>query len=85
MQELSEVQFALCAAGWTSGLLCSYEFVYKQAVESTDAFLGMMNKDPSSTCCEDLQLRVDLPKSKSLAGTATTLGKCTLPANMYIA
>ena len=48
----------------------SFEFIYKQAVETTDAFLGMMNKDPSSTCCEDLQLRVELPHAKALSGSA---------------
>ena len=40
-----------------------------------------MNKDPSSTCCEDLQLRIELPKAKSLSGKTTgspqTSAKCT--------
>jgi hypothetical protein len=35
----------------------SYEFVYKQAVRTQDAYLGMSGKDPSSTCCEDLVVR----------------------------
>ena len=38
-----------------------YEFYYKQAVETQDAFLGMGDKDPSSTQCEDIVLRVELP------------------------
>lgn len=38
-----------------------YEFIYKQAVETTDAFLGMSGKDASSACCEDLVLKVKLP------------------------
>lgn len=38
-----------------------YEFIYKQAVETTDAFLGMSGKDGSSACCEDIVLRVKLP------------------------
>ena len=49
---------------------CSFEFLYKQAVTSTDAFLGMMDKDASSACCEDLELRIDLPHAKSLSGNA---------------
>ena len=47
---------------------CSFEFLYKQAVTSTDAFLGMMDKDASSACCEDLELRIDLPDAKGLSG-----------------
>eukprot|EP00877_Chromochloris_zofingiensis_P003784 jgi/Chrzof1/13406/Cz07g31240.t1 len=47
--------------------LPSYEFIYKQAVESTDAFLGMSGKDPSSTCCEDLVVRVELPEASSIS------------------
>ena len=48
--------------------VCSFEFLYKQAVTSTDAFLGMMDKDASSACCEDLELRIDLPNVKGLSG-----------------
>lgn len=46
-----------------------FEFVYKQAVQTTDAFLGMdpMGKDPTSTSCEDLLLRVALPGVASVA------------------
>ena len=29
-----------------------YEFIYKQAIGTEDAFLGMGDKDPSSTSCE---------------------------------
>ena len=47
---------------------CSFEFLYKQAVSSTDAFLGIMDKDASSACCEDLDLRIDLPNANSLSG-----------------
>ena len=40
-----------------------HEFSYKQAVATTDAFLGMdpMGKDPTSTSCEELVLTVFLP------------------------
>ena len=52
---------------------CSFEFLYKQAVSTTDAFLGMMDKDASSACCEDVELRIDLPKAKGLSGSCTVL------------
>jgi dynein assembly factor 6, axonemal len=46
-----------------------YEFAYKQAVQTTDAFLGMdpLGKDPTSTSCEDLLLHVTLPEAASAA------------------
>ena len=44
-----------------------YEFLYKQAVTANDAFLGMGDKDPSSTQCEDLVLRVNLAGEESVA------------------
>ena len=44
-----------------------YEFLYKQAVTANDAYLGMGEKDPSSTQCEDLVLRVHLPGVRSAA------------------
>ena len=40
---------------------CRYEFMYKQAVETQDVFLGMGEKDPSSAQCEDMLLRIELP------------------------
>ena len=51
-------------------MCCRCEFLYKQAVTCTDAFLGMMDKDASSACCEDLELRIDLPHANSLSGNA---------------
>lgn len=47
---------------------CSYEFIYKQAVATTDAFLGMGGKHPGSHCCEDVVIRMQLPAVKTLAG-----------------
>jgi hypothetical protein len=47
--------------------LRSYEFIYKQAVQTTDAYLGMSGKDPSSTCCEELLVRIQLPAARSAA------------------
>lgn len=46
----------------------SYEFLYKQAVDTADNFLGMSGKDPSSSSCEDLVVRVELPEAHSAAG-----------------
>lgn len=46
----------------------SYEFMYKQSVETTDTFLGMSGKDPSSTQCEDLVVKVHLPVVATAAG-----------------
>ncbi|GLC41616.1 hypothetical protein PLESTB_000696100 [Pleodorina starrii] len=45
----------------------SYEFLYKQSVDTADNFLGMGGKDPSSTSCEDLVVRVELPEAASAA------------------
>lgn len=45
-----------------------YEFRYKQQVTTSDNFLGMSGKDPSSTCCEHLVLVVQLPHATSAAG-----------------
>lgn len=59
-----------------------YEFRYKQAVETTDVYLGLdpMGKNPTSTTCEDLVLLVTLPNVVSvgcidvdLSSTAVTL------------
>lgn len=36
-----------------------------QAVETTDAFLGMSLKDASSTCCEDIVIRIELPGTEA--------------------
>lgn len=47
--------------------LCSYDFVYKQAVETTDTYLGMSGKDPSSTQCEQIVVNIDLPNATSAA------------------
>lgn len=46
----------------------SYEFLYKQAVDTADNFLGMSGKDGSSTSCEDLVVRVELPGAAGAAG-----------------
>jgi len=44
-----------------------YEFLYRQAVGTEDAYLGSNDKDPSSTCCEGMILRVELPGTPSMA------------------
>ncbi|KAG2490866.1 hypothetical protein HYH03_010784 [Edaphochlamys debaryana] len=45
----------------------SYEFLYKQAVDTADNFLGMSGKDNSSTSCEDLVVRIELPGAEGAA------------------
>jgi len=44
-----------------------FEFMYRQAVGTEHAYLGSEDKDPSSTCCEDLILRIELPGTNSMA------------------
>lgn len=56
---------------------CSYEFLYKQAVDTADNFLGMSSKDPSSTSCEDLVVRIQLPGAEGAAGGAGVRGRGT--------
>ena len=51
-----------------SGLrIPTYEFMYKQAINTADAFLGMAhNKDPGSRSCEDMVLKIHLPGTRSM-------------------
>ena len=51
-----------------SSALPRYEFMYKQAVQSTDVFLGMSGKDESSTSCEDMVLKISLPEVAAING-----------------
>ena len=54
-------------AGEHGLLVPKYEFLYKQAVSTADAFLGMAhNKDPGSRSCEDVVCKVHLPGTKAL-------------------
>lgn len=48
---------------------CRYSFLLKQTVGTEDAYLGLGNKDPSSNCCEDLVLKVELPGIDSIKGS----------------
>ncbi|XP_028397928.1 protein PIH1D3-like [Dendronephthya gigantea] len=41
-----------------------YEMLFKQRVTSEDIFLGMGNKNPSTACCEDLIVKIDLPETE---------------------
>ena len=38
--------------------------VLKQKVTSEDMFLGMSGKNPSSACCEEMVIKIQLPDSK---------------------
>lgn len=42
-----------------------YEILFKQRVGSEDIFLGMNRKDPSTACCEDLVVKIQLPNTKA--------------------
>ncbi|XP_076811174.1 dynein axonemal assembly factor 6-like [Clavelina lepadiformis] len=39
----------------------NYDISYKQKVSTEDMFLGMGSKNPSSACCEDMIIRIELP------------------------
>ncbi|XP_072039726.1 dynein axonemal assembly factor 6-like [Amphiura filiformis] len=41
-----------------------YDIVFKQAVSTEDMFLQMGNKTPSSVCCEDIVVKINLPDTK---------------------
>ncbi|CAH1795544.1 unnamed protein product, partial [Owenia fusiformis] len=42
-----------------------YDIVYKQAVTSEDMFLGMGNKNPATSSCEDMVVKIKLPGTKA--------------------
>ena len=43
-----------------------HEVLFRQAVGSSDVFLGLdYEKDPSSACCEEMVVRVSMPKEHS--------------------
>ena len=56
----------------------AYEFRYGQAVGSQDVFLGLGEKDPSSTQCEVLILVVDLPEAEDMKGLGLDVQATTL-------
>ncbi|OCT67277.1 dynein assembly factor 6, axonemal [Xenopus laevis] len=41
-----------------------YEVLFKQRVGTEDMFLGMTRKDPSTACCEQMVIRINLPGIK---------------------
>lgn len=43
-----------------------YEFVYKQRVNTEDVYLQMGNKTPASASCEDLIVRIRMPREMSI-------------------
>lgn len=40
-----------------------FEVLYKQDVGTEDVYLGMSGKDPSSNCCDQLIMKIKLPKT----------------------
>jgi dynein assembly factor 6, axonemal len=55
-----------------------YDILYKQAVGTQDTFLGMSGKDQSSTCCEEIVIRIDLPGTASMRELELDVKKTTL-------
>ncbi|XP_065058566.1 dynein axonemal assembly factor 6-like isoform X2 [Rhopilema esculentum] len=41
-----------------------YDVMFKQKVTSDDIFLGMSGKNPSTACCEDLLIKIQLPDTR---------------------
>ncbi|CAI9609004.1 unnamed protein product [Staurois parvus] len=58
-----------------------FEILFKQRVSSEDLFLGLSRKDPSTACCEDMVIRIQLPDTKvsdvSLDVKKTHINLCT--------
>uniref|UniRef100_A0A1A8NPA0 PIH1 domain containing 3 n=4 Tax=Nothobranchius TaxID=28779 RepID=A0A1A8NPA0_9TELE len=42
-----------------------YEIILKQNVGTEDLFLGLSRKNPSSMCCEAMQVKIKLPDTKA--------------------
>ncbi|KAJ6653546.1 hypothetical protein lerEdw1_009126 [Lerista edwardsae] len=42
-----------------------YEVLFKQHVGAEDLFLGMSRKDPSTACCEEMLIRIQLPDTRA--------------------
>lgn len=63
--------------------LYRYEFLYRQAVGTEDAYLGSNDKDPSSTCCEVQHSRVLLGLASLLDTTRPDLWEVWGFANFW--
>lgn len=65
---------------WDERVVPEYSFIYRQAVQTTDTYLGMdpIGKDPTSTSCEDLILEVHLPEVTRAADTDVDLQEQTI-------
>ncbi|XP_060105957.1 dynein axonemal assembly factor 6 [Heteronotia binoei] len=50
---------------WDSREQPEYEILFKQQVGTEDLFLGMNRKDPSTACCEDMLIKIQLPDTKA--------------------
>uniref|UniRef100_A0A8D0B8M5 Dynein axonemal assembly factor 6 n=1 Tax=Salvator merianae TaxID=96440 RepID=A0A8D0B8M5_SALMN len=42
-----------------------YEILFRQQVGAEDVFLGVSRKDPSTACCEDMLIKIQLPDTKA--------------------
>ncbi|XP_008154541.2 dynein axonemal assembly factor 6 [Eptesicus fuscus] len=50
---------------WDVREIPEYDIIYKQQVGTEDVFLGLMKKDSSTACCEDLVVKIKLPNTNS--------------------
>ncbi|XP_030161893.1 dynein assembly factor 6, axonemal [Lynx canadensis] len=48
---------------WDVREIPEYEIIFKQQVGTEDMFLGFSRKDSSTACCEDLVVKIKLPKT----------------------
>ncbi|KAM7044937.1 dynein axonemal assembly factor 6 [Molossus nigricans] len=48
---------------WDVREIPEYEIIYKQQVGTEDMFLGLMEKNSSTACCEDLMVKIKLPNT----------------------
>ncbi|XP_016061882.1 PREDICTED: protein PIH1D3 [Miniopterus natalensis] len=48
---------------WDAREIPEYDIIYKQQVGTEDVFLGLMKKDSSTACCEDLVVKIKLPNT----------------------
>ncbi|BBN07099.1 dynein axonemal assembly factor 6 [Marchantia polymorpha subsp. ruderalis] len=44
----------------------TYDFLYKQSVSPEDVYFQMSGKDPSSLCCDDMVMRIQLPGTEAM-------------------
>ncbi|XP_010610120.1 protein PIH1D3 [Fukomys damarensis] len=46
---------------WDVREIAEYEIIFKQQVGTEDVYLGLTRKDPSTACCQELLVKIQLP------------------------